>query len=563
MVMNKKVLVTLLLTAMFGKVYADCNTCEPSKTLCPTDPCRRKATSQTFFTVTPEFQAGLPERTTLWRQDRLNARKDGRYGTIQLVPFGGESTRSSDLAAYFSIDYQPVLNVCADQGAEDCDILASHLNIYTENPVNIKSTPPAPFESQISFEPRRKVAGLGVSYRQGFGRRDDGRGFFFEMSFPIEKVKTSMHLGETIVSNGNGPLTSVALCPAVDAPCTADQLVTQAPVQSAVGLNGQPTSPVGSVCAAFQQPAWAYGRIENGSSHNSKAGVGDVDLLLGYDIINNDTCYLASHLGVLAATGNRPNGVLMFEPIIGYNKQTALRMGSQFGIEVWTHKTKERSLSFAFQSEFFFHLDNTQVRSFDVKNKPWSRYMQVYDSAEQAYQAYLTGSIYLHTPGINVFTQEAKVNSGTSRTYQSAFIYNNEGFQGEFGYSFCTRPAECVQLQCEFPSGIAFKSQVNPGNINNVQMINMNDSCNDELDLTVSYSPFDFYNDHTLTGEDLDMNSAAHPAFETYIIYASMGNRWDNREYPLFLGGGGSYEFSKDNSAMTRWLLWAKVGFSF
>lgn len=555
--MNKKVLVTLLLTAMFGKVYADCNTCEPSKTLCPTDPCRRKATSQTFFTVNPEFQAGMPERITLWRNDRTTARKDGCNGTLQLVPFGGRSTRASDLAAYFSIDYKPVLFVTEDF-ATPCDILANQLNIYTEG---LGTPPPAPyFQSQISFEPRRNVAGLGVSYRQGFARRDDGKGFFFEISFPIEEVKNSMHLGETIITNGGGPLQSVTLTNPINA---TESL--QSPVQSAVAINGQPTAPVGSVCAAFQQPAWAYGRIENDSHYMSKSGVADVDLLVGYDIINTDCCYFSSHLGVLAATGNTPEGILMFEPIVGYNKTTAIRYGGQFGLELWTHATKERSLWFYFQSEFFFHLDKTQTRSFDLKNKPWSRYMQVYSSQEQANEAYLTGSRYLHTPGINVFTQSVNVNAGTSRTYNSGLAFNSKGLQAELGYTFCARPAECVELQCAFPRGIALKSLINAGAINNVQMINATDVCNDKTpeSTAYTYSPLDFYNDNTLSGDDLDMNSAAHPAFLSYIIYASAGNRWDDRDYPLFIGGGGSYEFTKDNSTITRWLLWGKIGFSF
>ena len=553
--MNKKVLVTLLLTAMFGKVYADCNTCEPSKALCPTDPCRRKATSQTFFTVNPEFQAGMPERITLWRNDRTTARKDGHNGTLQLVPFGGRSTRASDLAAYFSIDYKPVLFVSEDFDAT-CDIFSEQLNIYTQQ---LGTPPPANFfQSQISFEPRRNVAGLGVSYRQGFARRDDGKGFFFEISFPIEEVKTSMHLGETIITDGSGPLE----CTTLTSSGFSHLQSLQCPVQSAVAINGQPTPPVGSVCAAFQQPAWAYGRIENDSHYMSKSGVADVDLLVGYDIVNTDCCYFSSHLGVLAATGNTPEGILLFEPIIGYNKTTALRYGGQFGLELWTHATKERSLWFYFQSEFFFHLKKTQTRSFDLKNKPWSRYMQVYSSQEQANEAYLTGNRYLHTPGINVFTQSVDVKAGTSRTYNSGLAFNSKGLQAELGYTFCARPAECVELQCQFPRGIALKSLITPGAINNVQMINATDVCNDILPET-SYSPLDNYNDSTLSGDDLDMNSAAHPAFLSYIIYGSIGNRWDDRDYPLFIGGGGSYEFTADNSTMTRWLLWGKVGFSF
>lgn len=560
--MNKKVLVTLLLTAMFGKVYADCNTCEPSKTLCPTDPCRRKATSQTFFTVNPEFQAGMPERITLWRNDRTSARKNGHNGTLQLVPFGGRSTRASDLAAYFSIDYKPVLFVSEDLSA-DCDIFSQHLNIYSQQ---LGTPPPAPlFQSQISFEPRRNIAGLGVSYRQGFARRDDGKGFFFEMSFPIEEVKTSMHLGETIITNGGG----ARECATLTTPPPASNTSLQCPLQSAVAINGQPTSPVDSVCAAFAQPAWAYGRIENDGHYNSKSGVADIDLLVGYDIINSDCCYFSSHLGVLAATGNSPEGVLMFEPIVGYNKTTAIRYGGQFGLELWTHATKDRSMWFYFQSEFFFHLSSNQTRSFDLKNKPWSRYMQVYSSQQQAEEAYLTGNTYLHTPGINVFTQDVNVDAGTLRTYNSGLAFNSKGLQAELGYTFVGRPAECVELQCEFPRGIALKS-LHPagpngdlaGAINNTQLINNTIACAD-IEPEISYSPFDKYMDNTLTADDLDMNSAAHPAFLSYIIYGSIGNRWDDRDYPLFIGGGGSYEFTKDNSAMTRWLLWGKVGFSF
>lgn len=556
--MNKKVLVTLLLTAMFGKVYADCGSCEPSKSLCPTDDCRRKATSQTFFTVNPQFQAGMPERITLWRNDRTTARKDGYNGTLQLVPFGGRSTRASDLAAYFSIDYKPVLLVVEDPSNLIAkDILSEHLNIYTQN---IGTPPPANyFQSQISFEPRYNVAGLGVSYRQGFARRDDGKGFFFEMSFPIEEVKTSMHLGETIITNGGGALECAQLTPAVGS------TFLQCPLQSAVALNGQPTSPVGSVCEAFQQPAWAFGRIENDSHYMSKSGVADVDLLVGYDVVNTDCCYFSSHLGVLAATGNTPEGIRMFEPIVGYNKTTAIRYGGQFGLELWTHATKDRSLWFYFQSEFFFHLQKTQTRSFDLKNKPWSRYMQVYNSQEQANEAYLTGNRFLHTPGINVFTQSVNVKAGTSRTYNSGLTFNSKGLQAELGYTFCARPAECVELQCAFPRGIALKSLSTPGAVNNVQTINNEVNCDDQLPASTAYtySPLDFYNDNTLSGDDLDMNSAAHPAFLSYIIYGSMGHRWDDRDYPVFIGGGGSYEFTADNSTMTRWLLWGKVGFSF
>ncbi len=557
--MNKRILVTLLLTAMFGKSYAEnCNTCEPCETVCPISTCRCAATSQTFFFVRPEYQAGMPERTTLWH-DRMLARDGGRGGAIQIVPFGGRTTRSSDLAAYFSINCQSALNVSENFDAPYNDILSPHLNIYT-NAAN-EGLENEEFQSQICFQPSRSVGGVGFTYRQGFARRDDGRGFFFVASFPIERVKTSMHLGETVYSDGNGALECATIGNAPYTP--ADTL--SCPLASAVGLNGVAYAPVANACQAFSQPAWAFGRIDNNSSENHRTGVADVDLLIGYDLTHGEHCYMSSYGGVLAPTGNRPNGITMFEPIIGHNHHTTIRWGGSFGAELWTHKTKNRNIWFDFQSEFFFHLNNTQVRSFDVKNKPWSRYMQVYSSFEQAQEAFVTGNPYLHTPGINVFTQQVKVNAGTARTYQSAFIFNNEGFEGELGYTFFARPDECVELECTFPQGVAFKAIDHTyGQINNVQIIGNAFNC-------INVNPFangvtnpeETYMENTITDADLNLNSAAHPGMQTYIIYASMGNRWDDRDYPLSLGGGGSYEFSKNNTGMTRWLLWAKCAVSF
>lgn len=563
--MNKKFLVTLFLAATFGSIYAE--VCNPCKLICPPDPCRCKATSQTFFTVRPEFQAGMPERTTLWR-DRMLARIDGRGGALQVVPFGGRSTRSSDLAGYFSIDCKPVLSVCedADGPASDRDILANHLNIYTKEGTsdNNINEPIKGFKSTICFEPERTVGGVGLTYRHGFARRDDGRGFWFEMSFPIETVKTTMNLGETVESDGGGALEFTTV---------AGYTV---PVESAVALDGTPTSPVGNVQDAFRQAAWAYGRIDaDDCSGNKKTGVADIDLLIGYDIVQHERCYLSSHAGILAPTGNRPSGVLLFEPIVGHNKHMTLRYGNHFGIETWRHATRDESIWFAFHSEFFFHLNNRQTRSFDLKNKEWSRYMQAYDSVEQANQAFDTDNKFLHTPGINVFTQDVCVDAGTARTYQSAFFYNRGSFQGEIGYTFFCRPAECVKLECAFPECVALKSLERAGCVNNVQTIGDNygdvnaqgASCGLRADLNADapikqFSPA-IYKENVIKESDLDLNSAAHPGMVTYIVYGSLGNRWDDREYPFFFGGGGSYEFSSENTGMSRWLVWAKGGFSF
>jgi filamentous hemagglutinin family protein len=74
----------------------------------------------------------------------------------------------------------------------------------------------------------------------------------------------------------------------------------------------------------------------------------------------------------------------------------------------------------------------------------------------------------------------------------------------------------------------------------------------------------DEYSYYTITNDDLDMQSASQPAVVTYNVYGSISKNFDAREYPLFVSAGGSYEFSPDeNTGLSRWLIWAKLGFSF
>ena len=58
-----------------------------------------------------------------------------------------------------------------------------------------------------------------------------------------------------------------------------------------------------------------------------------------------------------------------------------------------------------------------QIRSFDVEGRPWSRYIDVYQSMTQADEAAALGGeagTFLSTPGINVFTRPVNVTPGLS-----------------------------------------------------------------------------------------------------------------------------------------------------
>lgn len=564
--MKKNILLILLLAAAGGSVRAD-DCCTPCPSVCSDAPCDRivdvgceecacKATSHTFFSVRPEWEAGSPERLVMFRRDRMLARdKDSAWkGGLEIALFGGRSTHAGRLANFFTPFCKSVLNVTETDTLTN-DILSHHFNIYTNN---------GNFESNISFAPQRSVVGFGVDYKQAFAEYKDGHYFWWEIAAPIVRVKTSMNLRENVINDGGGINTDFV------------------PPAAFVGEDtGVPQGPVANMTEAFAQSLWNCGRIEN-CKCDTITRIADIDLRLGYDIVSHDTCYLESYLGILIPTGNKAKNKYVFEPVAGHNKHFGFLMGSNFGYEVWANKEHDKSIRMDVTMHGLFMLKNRQHRLVDLKYKPWSRYMQVYANQAQAAAAFAAGpsdsAVYLQTPGVNVFCQELCVSAGFERTYNVGFILDAGGFEGELGYNFFARSPECVSLKCPWEEGPALKGDCYPdcvegsvdctngipdvncdngGVTNSLRTINNNNNLNG-----LSFSA-ENYALNLIHAEDLDLESAAHPAMLVYTAYGSVGYRWDDYEMPWFLGAGGSYEFSRDNTGMNRWLLWAKGGFSF
>ena len=154
----------------------------------------------------------------------------------------------------------------------------------------------------------------------------------------------------------------------------------------------------------------------------------------------------------------------------------------------------------------------------------------------------------------------------------SALMYTNQdrGMRCEIGINAYFRHAECVELCSEWENSVAFKAALGTGDttrlrtINNrgdeiiVDITNGDDVITSGLDQRLSR-----YEDNIIKESDLDLNSAAHPCVFTHTIYAAFTKDWDDRDYPLFLSAGASYEVGYNNAALDRGLFWIKGGISF
>lgn len=66
-----------------------------------------------------------------------------------------------------------------------------------------------------------------------------------------------------------------------------------------------------------------------------------------------------------------------------------------------------------------------------------------------------------------------------------------------------------------------------------------------------------------LKTSDLDLASAAHPCTLSHTFYGSIGYAFNKWCVPVNCSIGGSYEFADRNTALERWLVWGKIGFSY
>lgn len=523
------------------------------------DSCDNEITAKTFLFVRPQCQSQSPELWTNFLEDRLQVREDGCGGAFQTILFGGASILSDKMQRYFT-PFGKITIIVDEKNPNankpnnvDRDLLATHYGIHTEDQT---------YRSEISFEPKQETVGWGIHYRQAFARnKDNNRGFFFSISTPLIFLRNEFKLIEKILNDGGGVIQNSSV-----------------PV-------------VANMAQAFDQPSWCYGRISPCAPAMKKVGLADIELKIGMEWLEREPCHLESYIGIQVPTGTKVTGHYIFETVVGNGRHVGFMMGTSFGARIWHNEERGWDLrsEYATHSNYLFKAE--QVRSFDLKNKPFSRYMEVYANQAQAEEAAkiatqalalpesdpmketLTQQAqYLGTPGINVFTQSVDVTPGFTYNISTALVFTTSyGLQATGGYNFYTHRAECVTLTCPWELGPALKHYNGNGLTNPVR-----DSTGRLLLESATTSDPEFidpfpeehslaqYKYNMITEDDLDLVSASTPCALSHTIFATLGFRWDDREYPVMLHGGGSYEFSNANNAsIERWTIWVKMGVSF
>jgi len=478
----------------------------------------------------------MPERTSLFRNDLL-LECQGFGGALEIVPFGGATTQDgrNKFARFFLPpgctttflrvkEYNPEREqqpANTDDGNPVKNLEARHFNIRTINET---------FASTISICPEQTIFGLGICYKQTLTAKGDGSpGFWIEVGFPIERVMNRMNLTEVIENTGGGP-------------------------RPELGLDNAPR--VGNMIDALSQKTWRHGKILQ--KEQTEWGIADVELKFGYNSCACDTYNLATYGTIVIPTGTHVRSKTLFEPIVGNNRHFGFSLGNSFAYQIWCKGRHTIQMFIDNNTRYLF--SNHQVRMFDLIGKPWGRYMETYKGSEEAFQAARNGNENSGTSGINIFSQCVRVSPYLAGSFNTAILLSRHGdctsIELEAGYNLFVRQAENIDFECTTAiSDAALKAVNGTGHTTIARNIADNFRAS-EFAINERYA--------ALSNCNIDIESAAHPTTIANTLYATLGYRWE-RECPLFVALGGSYEFTtlEVNAAPDRWLIWAKFGVTF
>ena len=106
----------------------------------------------------------------------------------------------------------------------------------------------------------------------------------------------------------------------------------------------------------------------------SAAGIADIDISMGYRLIEKENKHLYIHLGITIPTGTKPTGEWLFEPVYGNGGHVALGCGIDGSIRLWNREKHCGRLIFALNHRYLF--DGTEKRTIPIKSQayPFAHY---------------------------------------------------------------------------------------------------------------------------------------------------------------------------------------------
>ena len=425
---------------------------------------------------------------------------------VEASAFYFRSRRPSRIAEFFL----PNCSNCITIAESNVAASAGQATQISSPWIGLQGSAIAPFNGQLCLCPRRTVAGAALKFDVSLSSWMEECGckltdLWLSVFVPVVQVKHDLRASQTITNPGNR-----------------------------TGLS--------TILDAFNNPAWKFGRISRCSLQHS--GIDDIKIKLGATLIDNECKRVDVYGVVYAPTGRRSHADYLFEPTIGSGRHLGAGAGLHIDYALWS-SDEGNALSIFADVQYAYFMRSREVRSLDLVNGPWSRYLQI---------AHLDG-LLVSRPGINFFTRDVDVTPRGMVDALVALDYDFCNWNVEIGYEFWWRQNERVELRnvCEQTSAI-YDITGRGGSLSNACICAAVPGANGPVPDLVT---------NPISQERYNENSAAMPRSRSHKVFGALGYDFTVCENAALVGVGFSYEFGHCRSALSQWGVWAKAGLSF
>lgn len=459
----------------------------------------KRVNSKTFMFTRPVYYH-LMMRKHLWHQF---VHKPGCNGVAaQAIGFYQDSIPQDRTAEYFLPCGNTCLLVSGDNHTDElCErnVRAEWLYLSSD------------FQGVMSIKPKQRQAGASLELFADLGKFSSWKlleGTWVAAELPVMWVENDINLSQRIIE-----------------PAPQNPELPQ------------------DICQAFNQPAWCFAKM-NGKMKETK--LAEVRLVLGRNYLSCNHYEIDYYTSAIFPTGNKQCPQYTFSPVVGNNKHWGFGGGTDFQI-LLNRDTSKFFATFFFDFEVLALFHNMQHRTFDLKNKPWSRYLLFVDKCRPG----------ITVPGPNVLTLKCAITPYLYADFSIGWRLQKDCFEFEFGYNVWGHGNEKLTLHEGFDRcwGIAGVGVIE-------------DICDGIVPATASCSTISCQtpNDECFVAireTDLQLQSAEAHSSLNHTIHFAFGCTQDYESYGYFGGLGIYAEWPEKNSALQAWGTWAKLGATF
>lgn len=450
------------------------------------------------FMFTRPASSRLTRTQQIWHAIAYHSSHKGRTGT-QVAVFYEQSISKERVARYFLPDSKnEFLLIAGDQAPINLrlarDVRAEWLNL------------PNDFSGRMCIAPKQRQAGVSLDVHQDVCALTDIsflQNWWIHASLPIVWVENDIQFHQFDI------------------------------------VRREQVGQVNDIASAFNQPSWCFAKIDG---LRSKVRPAELSIRFG-STYRADRWYEFTYYSlVLVPFDNRQNPEFLFNPFVGHNGHAGYGGGVHLQMPL-NRDVCETAFLFFLDLESIYLLRRRQKRTFDLKDKPWSRYM-LYNlkTGEQ------------NVPGVNLLTFDV-----TSHPYamfeMSSGIRVRQGFyEVQLGYGVWGYSNERLKFRSPFHEcfGIAGDGAMLPSG---EPATASNSDITKRAPNDAKFVP--------IKKENIDLCSAAAASAVNHIVHVALGISGCTQTAEGIVGIGGFVEFAQRNRPLSLWGTWVKMGIAF